>query len=120
MPALPLAGGPLMLKKHTAHLVQVAGDNGVQAWLCAAPAACGDDGDATPCPLRSELVAGELGGQLAQFHWQVRRRCHCASFPPLRLTSCIRPNGHASPRPGRCSRECARTNRAFLKYASVL
>jgi hypothetical protein len=26
-----------MLKKRAAHLVQVAGDNGVQAWLCAAP-----------------------------------------------------------------------------------
>ena len=38
----------LMLEKRAAHLVRVVGDNGVQAWPCAAPVACGDDGDAVP------------------------------------------------------------------------
>ena len=58
-----------VLEKHAAHLVHIIGDHGVQAWPRAAPAACGDDGDAVPGLLRSELVARELGRQLAQFRW---------------------------------------------------
>jgi hypothetical protein len=55
-----------MLKERVAHLVRVAGDNGVQAWPRAASVAPGDDGDAAPGLLRSELVAGELSRQPAQ------------------------------------------------------
>jgi hypothetical protein len=64
-----LVAGSLMLKERAAHLVRVAGDNGVQAWPSAAPVASGDDGDAAPCLLRSELVARELGRQPAQLCW---------------------------------------------------
>jgi len=89
MLALPLvSGGPLMLKKRSAHLVQVAGDNDVQAWLRAAPAAGGEDGDAIPCLLRSELIAGELGRQLAQFRWQV---CHANHGIPAGIMVCRSP-----------------------------
>lgn len=70
MSAVTLAGEPFfMLKKRTPHLVQVIGDNGVQTWPHAAPAASGDDGDAVRCLLRGELVARELDRQPAQFRW---------------------------------------------------
>ena len=60
-----------MLEKRAAHLVRVVGDNGVQAWPCTAPLAGGEDGDAVPRSLRSELVARELGRQPGQFRWCV-------------------------------------------------
>jgi len=59
-----------MLKQRAAHLIQVVADHGVQTWLGAAAVAPGHDGDAAaPFLLRSELVAGELGRQPAQFRW---------------------------------------------------
>src|SRR5215471_15676600 len=77
-----------MLEKRAAHLVRVVGDNGVQAWPCAAPVACGDDGDAVPCLLRSELIARELGRQLAQL------RCcapHADHVVPAGIMICLVP-----------------------------
>jgi hypothetical protein len=72
----PGLAGPLLLKKHAAHFVQVVGDDGVQTWPRAALVAPGDDGDAVPCLLRGELVARELGRQLAQFRWRAGHANH--------------------------------------------
>ena len=60
-----------MLKQRAAHLIQVVADHDVQTWPCAAAVASGHDGDAAaPFLLRSELVAGELGRQPAQFRFR--------------------------------------------------
>ena len=67
-----------MLKERAAHLVRVVGDNGVQAWPCAALVASGDDGDAAPCLLRSEVVAWELGRQPGQLCWYASHANHGA------------------------------------------
>ena len=77
-----------MLEKRAAHLVRVVGDNGVQAWPCAAPLAGGEDGDAVPGSLRSELIARELGRQLAQL------RCcapHADHGVPAGIMICLVP-----------------------------
>src|SRR6516165_7179480 len=102
MPTVTLVAGSLILKKRAAHLVQVIGDNGVQTRPHAAPMAPGDDGDATPGLLCSELVSGELGRQCAQpLAQEVCGGGHASLlFPPLRLTSSIRPNGTRFPAPG--------------------
>ena len=108
-----------MLEKCAAHLVRVVGDNGVQTWPCAAPVASGDDGDAVACLLRSELVARDFGRQLTQLRCCARHADHgvpagimiCLApgglsslpfplFPPLRLTSFMRPNGTRIPASG--------------------
>jgi hypothetical protein len=65
-----------MLQERAAHLVRVVGDNGVQAWPCAVPATSGDDGDAVPCLLRSEVVARELGRQPGQLGWHAGHANH--------------------------------------------
>jgi len=59
----------LMLEKRAAHLVRVAGDNGVQARLRAALTARSDDGPAVPCLLRGEVIVGKLGRQPVQLRW---------------------------------------------------
>lgn len=78
-----------MLKERAAHLVRVSGDNGVQTWPCAAPVASGDDGDAAPCLLRSELVARELGRQPAQLCWYAGHANHGA---PAGIMMCLSPS----------------------------
>src|SRR5215471_18994781 len=77
-----------MLEKRAAHLVRVVGDNGVQAWPCAAPMASGDDGDAVPCLLRSELIARELGRQLAELRCCARHADHGV---PAGIMMCLAP-----------------------------
>jgi hypothetical protein len=62
---LVLAAGRLILKERTTHLVEVVGDDDVQAWAGGAVVAYGDDRDAVPCPLRAEFIVGELGRQPA-------------------------------------------------------
>lgn len=74
--AVALDASPLVLEQRAAHLVQVVGDDGVQARACAAPVAHGDDGDPVPGLLGGELVAGELGRQLAQFRWRAGHANH--------------------------------------------
>ena len=49
-----------------AHLVEVGGDDDVQAGPGRTLLAYGDQRDALPGPLRAELIAGELGGEFAQ------------------------------------------------------
>ena len=88
MSAITLLAGRFMLEKRPAHLVRVVGDNGIQARPCAAPVASGDDGDAVPCSLRSELVAGELDRQLAQLRWYVRHADHGV---PAGIMICLAP-----------------------------
>ena len=88
MPTVTLVAGSLMLKKRAAHLVQVIGDHGVQTWPYAAPVASGDDGDAAPCLLRSELVARELGRQLAQLRCCARHADHGV---PAGIMICLAP-----------------------------
>lgn len=78
-----------MLKERAAHLVRVVGDNGVQAGPYAAPMASGDDGDAAPCLLRSELVARELGRQPAQLCWYAGHASHGA---PAGIMMCLSPS----------------------------
>ena len=56
----------LVLEERAAHLVQVVGDDDVQAWPGGAVVAYRGDGDAAPCPLRTEFIAGELSRQPAQ------------------------------------------------------
>jgi hypothetical protein len=80
-----------MLKERAAHLVRVVGDKGVQAWPAAAPVASGDDGDAAPCLLRSELVARELGRQPAQFCWHAGHANHGAPAGIMMYLSPSRP-----------------------------
>jgi hypothetical protein len=92
MPAVTLVAGPLMLKQRAAHLVQVAGDHGVQARARAAPVACGDDGDAVPCLLRGELVPGELGRELAQLR---RRAGHATHGLPAGIMTRLAPRRSA-------------------------
>ena len=76
----------LMLKERAAHLVWIAGDNGVQAGPYAAPVASGDDGDAAPCLLRSEVVARELGREPAQLGWYAGHASHGA---PAGIMLCL-------------------------------
>ena len=78
-----------MLKERVAHLVRVVGDDGVHAWPCAAPVAAGDDGDAAPGPLRSELVARELGREPAQLGWYAGHANHGA---PAGIMMCLSPS----------------------------
>jgi hypothetical protein len=78
-----------MLKERAAHLVQVVGDNGVQAWPCAAPEAHGDDGDAAPGLLRRELEARELGRQPGQLRWYAG---HANHGTPAGIMMCLRPS----------------------------
>ena len=78
-----------MLKERAAHLVQVVGDNGVQAWPCAAPEAYGHDGDAAPGLLRRELVARELGRQPGQLRWYAG---HANHGMPAGVMMCLRPS----------------------------
>ena len=78
-----------MLKERAAHLVQVVGDNGVQAWPCAAPEAYGDDGDAAPGLLRRELEARELGRQPGQLRWYAG---HANHGTPAGIMMCLRPS----------------------------
>ena len=78
-----------MLKERAAHLVRVVGDNGVQAGPYAALVASGDDGDAAPCLLRSELVAREFGRQLAQLCWYAGHANHRA---PAGIRMCLSPS----------------------------
>ena len=84
-----MVAGPLVLKECAAHLVQVVGDNGVQAWPRAAPVASGDDGDAAPGRLRRELVARELGRQPGQLRWYAGYANHGT---PAGIMMCLSPS----------------------------
>jgi hypothetical protein len=53
-------------RERVAHFTRVAGDDDVGAGLRRAVAADGDQGDAVPCPLCRELVAGKVSGKLRQ------------------------------------------------------
>ena len=53
-------------RERVAHFTRVAGDDDVGAGLRRAVAANGDQGDAVPCPLCRELVAGKVSGKLRQ------------------------------------------------------
>ncbi len=55
----------LVFEERAAHLVQVVGDDDVQAWPGGAVVAYRRDGDAAPALLRTEFIAGELGRQPA-------------------------------------------------------
>jgi hypothetical protein len=79
-----------VLRERPAHLVQVAGDDGVQARPGAAPVPPGHDGDAAARPLGGELVAGELGSQPAQLR---RRARHAGHEVPAGIMMCRVPAG---------------------------
>src|SRR4029077_12430307 len=57
---------PRVVEQRPAHLVEVGGDDDVQAGPGRTLLADGDQRDALPGPLRAELIAGELGGEFAQ------------------------------------------------------
>ncbi len=54
------------LQQSVAHLADIGGDHDAQARPLHAVLADGDDRGAVPCPLRAEVVTGELGRQLIQ------------------------------------------------------